>query len=149
MSHVNACIGKEQSTADSLVIRLLKATAVDIYADKSVPVEDRRIRWTTYTNLKMWFNNWSRDLIELGFVTTYKKCHAVIPKEQLNNIVNIHETCLSLDGSQGNQGGRPEVSFYDPNLPRVGKSTSKSAKTTTMITGSTAAGKAILPHFQF
>ena len=52
MSHVNACISKEQSTADSLVICLLKATAVDVYADKSVPVEDRRIRWTKYTNLK-------------------------------------------------------------------------------------------------
>ena len=75
--------------------------------------------------------------------------HAVIPEEQLNNIVNINKTCLSLDGSQGNRGGRPEVSFYDPNLPRVGKSTSKSAKTTTMITGSTAIGKAIPPHFQF
>ena len=97
----------------------------------------------------MWFNNWSRDLIELGFATADEMGHAVIPEEQLNNIVNINETCLSLDGSQGNQGGRPEVSFYDPNLPQVGTSTSKSAKTTTMITGSTAAGKAIPPHFQF
>ena len=117
MSRVNACVGKEKSTSVSLVRRLLKATAVDIYADKSVPVEDRRIRWTTYTNLKTWFDNWSRDLIELGFATADKMGHAVIPEEQLNNIVNIDETCLSLDGSQGNQGGRPEVSFYDPNLP--------------------------------
>ena len=145
MSHINACIDKENSTNDSLVIRLLKATAVDIYADKSVPVEDRRIRWTTNTNLKTLFNNWSRDLIELGFATADKMGHAVIPEEQLNNIVNIDKTCLSLDGSQGNQGGRPEVSFYDPNLPRVGKSTSKSAKTTTMITGSTTLAKQYCP----
>ena len=79
MSRVNACVGEENPTSDSLVIRLLKATAVDIYADKSVPVEDRRIRWTTYTNLKTWFDNWSRDLIELGFATADEMGHAVIP----------------------------------------------------------------------
>ena len=117
MSDANACIGEEQFTSDSLVIHLLKATAVDIYADKSVPVEDRRIRWIAYTNLKMESNNWSRDLIELGFATADEMGHTVIPEEQLNNIVNINETCLSFDGSHGNQGGRPEVSFYDPNLP--------------------------------
>lgn len=39
--------------------------------------------------------------------------------------------------------------FEDPRLPRVGKATSKTSQTTTMITGSNAWGEALPPHFQF
>jgi hypothetical protein len=39
--------------------------------------------------------------------------------------------------------------FYSQTLPNLGKSTIKSSVSTTMITGSTAAGEAIPPHFQF
>ena len=42
----------------------------------------------------------------------------------------------------------PDTMFYDPCLPRLGKAISKSDKTTTMITGSTTADKALPPHFQ-
>ena len=67
----------------------------------------------------------------------------------LKHIINLDETCLSLDGSNGTRGGRPEVVLFDPNLPRLGKATGKTAKTTTMITGSNAAREALPPHFQF
>ena len=67
----------------------------------------------------------------------------------LKNIININERCLSLDGSSSTRGGRPEVFFFDSNMPRLGTATGKRGKTTTMITGSNAAGKAIPPHFQF
>ena len=50
---------------------------------------------------------------------------------------------------QRNQGGRPTVTYYDVRFPQLGKATSKSALSTTMITGSSAAGEAIPPHFQF
>ena len=30
-------------------------------------LEQRRAKWTTYTNLNMWFNTWEGVLIELGF----------------------------------------------------------------------------------
>ena len=39
--------------------------------------------------------------------------------------------------------------FFNLLLPRLGKATSKSAKTTTMITGSNAFGEALPVHFQF
>jgi hypothetical protein len=54
-----------------------------------------------------------------------------------------------MDGSKGEQGGRPLTIFYSPNLPQSGRPTGKSGLTTTLITGSTALGKAIPPHFQF
>jgi hypothetical protein len=39
--------------------------------------------------------------------------------------------------------------FYSQTLPNLGKSTIKSSVSTTMITGSMAAGEAIPLHFQF
>ena len=88
-------------------------------------------------------------LIDPGFAEKGADGKTVIPDHRLHNIIKMDETCLSLDGSKGTRGGRPEAIFYDPRLPRLGKATSKSGKATTMITGSTAAGEALLPHFQF
>ncbi len=89
-------------------------------------------------------------MVELGFayrdLTTNKVC---IPEEQLKNILNFGEMCLSLDGSTLNRGGRPEVVLYDPRLTQVGRGTSKSSLTTTMITGSNAAGDPFPPHLQY
>jgi len=73
----------------------------------------------------------------------------IISGEQLKRIVNIDETALSFDGSEGRCGGRPAIQFTDPNLQASYKRTSKSSTTITMITGSSAAGEAIPPHFQF
>lgn len=151
---VNACMNKDGSVSVSLMRRILAETAVDLLCDKSDNAEDRRIMWTTYHNLKTWFVNWEKDLLDLGFA---KKREATeggaeevyIPKDQLKNILNMDETCLSFDGSDGVRGGRPEAIFYDQNMPRLGKGTAKSGKTMTMIGGSTAAGEALPPHFQF
>jgi hypothetical protein len=63
--------------------------------------------------------------------------------------INIDETCLVLDGSKCNRGGRPESMFYFPIPPNVGRATIKTNVVTTMITGSTAAGEPMPPHLQF
>ncbi|KAL7532024.1 hypothetical protein ACHAWF_009676 [Thalassiosira exigua] len=156
MMRVNAVVGKEDSVSFSLFNRLLKETAVDFFSGKSKNGEERRILWTTYHNLKMWFENWEQDLLQLGFAKVAKDHPdwddgtVYIPKEQLKNIVNFDESCLSMDGSDGVRGGQPESFFYDPNLPMPAtKGTSKCSKTTTLITGSNAAGEALPPHFQF
>ena len=47
------------------------------------------------------------------------------------------------------RGGRPTISYVNPNLPQLGKSSAKTNVTTTLITGSSASGKALPPHFQF
>ena len=148
---VNAVVRKRETETNMFLLlsRILKETALDLNAKKSEKVEDRRIRWTTLKNLAMWFDNWEKELEELGFGTRDSDGNFNIPDEQLLRIINIDETCLSLDGSSGNRGGRPEVHFYDPRLPSLGKATSKSALTTTMIGGSNALGEAVPPHFQF
>ena len=64
-------------------------------------------------------------------------------------IINMDKICLSLDGSNSNRGGRRTVTYYDVRFPQLGKATSKPALLTTMISGSSAVGEAIPPHFQF
>jgi hypothetical protein len=72
-----------------------------------------------------------------------------IPEDQLGNIGNFDETCLNLNGSSTNRGGRPEALIYDPRFPVVGKTTCTSSLTSTLITDSTAAGEAFPPHIQY
>ena len=111
--------------------------------------KQKGIMWTTYNNLKMWFTNWEKDLVKLGFAHNNEKGVTIIPNDQFSRILNIDKTCLLLDGSSDTRGGRNEVVFFDPRFPQLGKGTSKRLLTSTMITGSTAAGKATPPHFQF
>jgi len=109
------------------------------------------IIWTNHRNITIWFDNWEHDLVELGFAVcdpTTGKIH--IPEDQLGLIGNFDETCLNLDGSSTNRGGRhPEAFIYNPRFPVVGKATCKTLLTSTLITSSTAAGEAFPPHIQY
>ncbi len=139
-----------ESPNHSLLDKILRDTAIDVLSAKSQTCEQRRVLWNTFENLNQWFNTWSETLLELGFAYRDNTTGEIMIKpEQLKNIVNIDETCLSLDGNEGQRGGRPSVFFFDPSLPMVGRGTSKTTQTSTMITGSNAAGEAIPPHFQF
>ena len=95
------------------------------------------------------FDNWEEDLVELGFGTRDEIGAVYIPPEQLSRIGNFDETCINLDGSNTQRGGCPDVVMYDPRFPVVGLATSKSSLTSTLITGSTAAGEVFPPHIQF
>jgi hypothetical protein len=53
--------------ATGLLNRVVRDTAIDINADKLNCAEDRRIRWTTYQNLALWFDSWEAFLINYGF----------------------------------------------------------------------------------
>ena len=78
--------------------------------------------------------------MELGFAKVDSNGKTVKPTEQLKKIINIDEICLVLDGSKCNKGGRPEITFYSPNLPNLGWTAIKTNMATTMIISSTAAG---------
>jgi hypothetical protein len=127
----------------------LRQLISNINAVKLNCAEDRRIRWTTYQNLALWFYSWEAFLIHYGFAIISKTGELIIEETTKNRFLNLDETCLSLDGSNGNRGGRPTVTYFDVRFPQLGKVTSKSALTTTMISGSTAAGEPLPPHFQF
>ena len=88
-----------------LLVHLLKKTAAELRCGKVNNAEERRVRWTTYFNIKSWFDNWEKDLVKLGFAFTNDNDNTVIPDEQLERILNIDETCLVMDGSKCNRGG--------------------------------------------
>ncbi len=91
----------------------------------------------TYQNLKLWFDCWVNFLVEYGFAMMYDADgELIIDAELMHRILNMDETCLSLDGSNGNRGGHLTVTYYDICFPQLGRATSKSALTTTMISGS-------------
>ena len=144
--------GKQDFDGQKLVRRVLRDTGLELSKIKSHNAEDRRIRWTNKDNINMWMENWEHDLVELGFAwrdhdTTGGKIH--IPEEMLYLIINLDETNLSLCGATTNRGGRTEALIYDPRFSMVGKATSKSSLSSTMIAGSNAAGEALPPHIQF
>ena len=49
-----------------LLNRVLISTAKYLDALKMEYCEDRRIRWTTYSNISLWFDSWEYDLVDLG-----------------------------------------------------------------------------------
>ena len=62
-----------------LINRILKETAVDLLSKLTENVEDRRIKWTTYSNINSWFLNLEHYLEELGFVDRDDDRDLIIP----------------------------------------------------------------------
>ena len=84
--------------------------------DKLNCAEDRRtIRWTSFKNLDLWFNSWETFLVKFGFTNHNANGELVFEDGALCRILNMDEscTCISLDGRDGNWGGRPAVTYYD------------------------------------
>jgi hypothetical protein len=88
-------------------------------------------------------------LVELGFVTKGADGKVTIPEDQLRFIINFDETCLSLDGTKGRRGGRPEITLHNPQFLYNGKRSNKDSLIASLVCGSNAAGEALPPHFQF
>jgi len=55
-------------TAREILKRLARDTAIDLGCAKGSFAEERRVRWTTYQNLELWFNTWERELLKLGLM---------------------------------------------------------------------------------
>ena len=87
-------------------------------------------------------------MIELGQAYFDNNNKVVIAPGNFECIININGTSLVLDGSRCNRGGRPEVIFYSF-IFQTWNGDQKSSASMTMIAGNTAAGKLVLPHFQF
>ena len=67
----------------------------------------------------------------------------MFPEAQKRRIINLDETKLSLDGSDGGIGGRPANVIVIKNLFRSGTATNKTNVSSTLMCGSNAAGKLI------
>ena len=57
-SAVNTIL-QEERTSDKLLNRILQDGAIDIRASFDIPVEEQKLKWTTYEYLKLWFDTWA------------------------------------------------------------------------------------------
>ena len=126
----------------------MKSTIVSLNADVSPAVEERCVRWTTYTNLNAWFDNFQAFLIKFDFTGVGDDGEPTFTEAQLRRIMNVNETEISLDTSNTRAGGRPAVSFHDPHLSLTSRYMAKSSLACTGIFGSSAEGECVPPHFQ-
>ena len=147
---VNTCCGvppAECGTKHSVFDRVMWSTNVSLNADVSPPVEERRLRWTTWPNLFNWYKKFKALLVEFDFAGVGDDVELTFTEEQLRRIKNIDETELALSGDT-HAGGRPAVAFYDPHLPIASRSVTKSSLACMGIFGSNAVGECVPPHFQ-
>ncbi len=69
--------------ATGLLNRVVRDTATDISAVKLNCAEDRRIRWTSYQNLDLWFDIWEVFWVGYGFATVNTNVELVFDIEMM------------------------------------------------------------------
>ena len=103
-------------------------------------LEQRRAKWTTYTNLNIWFNKWEGVLIELGFARLKREGEdregsVVFFGGQKDRIINLDETDGALDNTYGQRGGRPSFIFYSEDISGGASRANKTSYSPTIIAG--------------
>ncbi len=69
----------------------------------------KQILCTTYNIISSWFKNWGNDLVVLGYATMKSDDEVYISNNQLVGIINLDETCISLDSGSGQRGSHPKI----------------------------------------
>jgi len=151
---VNHC-GTMNRKGDELAKRLKSDVADEVEVNKPNKQELRRILWTSYGNLKVWFDQWEHTVISLGFgrlklagEDNVEEGRVVFFDGQKKRIINLDETDGSLDNTKGKRGGRPPMMFYGKGMTGGATAASKSGYTPTIICRSNSEGEALPPHFQ-
>jgi hypothetical protein len=148
---INECcsiLPQECQNKRSLYERVMRAITVSLNANVSPAVKEQRVQWTTYSNLLEWFKNFRLFLTKFYFAGVDMNGKLEFADEQLQRIGNVGEMEIAIDGSQMRAGGRPAVSFHNPQLLLTSRAMSKSSLACTGIFGSNAAGESIPPHWQ-
>jgi hypothetical protein len=116
----NICTGKIKGLFNRIVCNM----ATKINAEKLNCAEDHRIRWTTY--LDLWFDSCEVFIVKYGFAAVSQTGDILFAENMMKRILNIDETCLSLDWRNGNCGRRPTVMHYNVCFLQLRKATLKS-----------------------
>ena len=82
---------------NNLYERIVGMKCIYLKSEVTRPIEYCHQMWTTYGNLKLWFDTWEQSLESLGF----GKRKEISLEEQPKRIINIDETFLSLDVKSG------------------------------------------------
>jgi len=152
---VNSMVAKagHKKTGNDLARKLKSSTAHLFTIDRMNVQELRRLQWTSFSNLSVWFDTWKRTVVYLGFARE-KVIGDVCDGElfffegQTSRIINLDETDGSMDNTNGLRGGRKPMAFYAHDISGGANMANKTSYSSTIICGSNAAGEALPPHFQ-
>ena len=133
-----------------------KELSNDCLVSSTCIVKMRRAEWTSFSNLKLLFDLWASFLGERGFAfpsteeeQTQTSSELVFLKDHDCQIINIMETDLSLDHTDGKGYGRKPTVCVDKAPPMEKDIKNKSSDRATLVAGSNAAGEALPLHVQF
>ena len=76
-------MGVDAAGSKKLYYHVVWVTVMDMKAAKINNVKDHWVQWMTHKNLKLWFENWGKDLVELGFAHHDKHGEVIIPDDLL------------------------------------------------------------------
>jgi hypothetical protein len=136
-----AAEGRQLQDSRAFWRRMQGRLASNISLDKESLIELRRQIWTTYSNLSTWYDGWEKFVLDRAFASRSEDGSVHFSEVQKRRIINLDETKLSLDGSDGGIGGRPANVIVIKNLFRSGTATNKTNVSSTPMCGSNAAGK--------
>jgi hypothetical protein len=124
--------------------RIQRDCAKELQTSKEVVQELRRQFWMTYDNLDKWFNIWEETILSFGYKDNEGQVQ--ITEDQKRRIVNMDETKLSLDGSDGQCGGCPALTISVCGVNCPGTAQNKSGFSSTLMCGSNSAGEPLPLH---
>ena len=135
--------------AETVFKKFKKENAALLDISKEQVVEMRRLMWATPKNLSDWFDEWEHFVLAQGFATKDDNGLTVFSEDQKRRIINIDETNLSLDGSDGGRGGRPSNTITIKGCQRPGTGQNKAGLSSSLMCGSNAAGEPMPLHIMF
>eukprot|EP00536_Pseudo-nitzschia_multiseries_P010580 jgi/Psemu1/26402/gm1.26402_g len=122
IKRLESCLKDSPSTLKDSCVALYK----HLSAKYAVELEERRCVWTTSNNINTWFETVKEILVDYGFahlateeeIRNGQEGELVFYPGQLNRILNVDKTALTLDGTSTNAGSRPvteygrQIEFY-------------------------------------
>jgi hypothetical protein len=142
-------LGKGIKIPSNLWRKLKADNAICLELAREVQVELRRQMWTPEMNLRDWYNHFESFCIEYGFGGDGGDGKVVFTDDQKWHISNMDETKFSMDGSDGEIGGRPANSITISGTTRSGTATHKASLSNMLVCGLTDAGEPLPIHAMF
>ena len=145
---INVCVNKKEGfrnrTSRKLYERVERDIADEIQIGIPNRVEQRRNKWSTYSNINLWFTSFKTFLVDMGFALDTPDGDSEITwatADQGSRIGNIDETKITLDSTNPGVGGRPAAGLFHGRLAKAPTQGShKSSYAATMIGGAFASG---------
>ena len=112
--------------------------------------------WLTYEQQNQHFINWEMTCIEYGFGRAPESReerlahgNVVFFEGALDCMLHIDEMSFHYDGSKNGIGGRPCLTYSNPDVPDAGEPNQKSSDKVSILFGATYSGQAIPPLIVF